>query len=210
MDFPGFGGSDASVSGRSVPDFADMAWGFLDVLDVREPVVLVGHHTGAKVAVEMAATVPARVKALVLAGLPYYENPTDRARRWSAKQVEPMVPDAAGSHLLREWKRLQGDSLDSSPELLNRELADTITASRYDLTYGETFPFDVGPLLPRLRCRALVLAGEKDVISAKAQQSAVNMMSAGQLQTVPQGGVFMMDEAARDVGRRILEFLESA
>src|SRR5262245_15818337 len=70
MDTPGFGDS-ASLpeGGASIETWATAAFALLDALGEKE-VVVVGHHTGAVIALEMAAAVPYRVRALVLSACP--------------------------------------------------------------------------------------------------------------------------------------------
>src|SRR5882757_9276115 len=65
MDTPGFGDSDAPEGDPSIEVWATAAFALLDALGEKEFAV-VGHHTGAVIALEMAATAPDRVSALVL------------------------------------------------------------------------------------------------------------------------------------------------
>ena len=65
LDTPGYGCSDR-VSGR--PGVADYAAAVVQVLDHLgvDRVVVVGHHTGAVIAVELAAAFPDRIERVVL------------------------------------------------------------------------------------------------------------------------------------------------
>src|SRR5689334_23492385 len=65
MDTLGFGDSDAPADAPSIELWAQGALALLDGLGVAEFAV-VGHHTGAVVAMELAVVAPDRVKALVL------------------------------------------------------------------------------------------------------------------------------------------------
>src|SRR3954465_13060576 len=65
MDTLGFGDSDAAADEPSIEVWATAAFALLDALGVKEFAV-VGHHTGAVVAAEMASAAPDRVRALVL------------------------------------------------------------------------------------------------------------------------------------------------
>ncbi len=208
MDFPGFGGSDAGAAASGVSRLAESTLRFLDDLGIDGPVVLMGHHTGAKVAVEIAAIAPDRVSALVLAGLPYYGTPEERERRWRAKTVLPMIPEADAGHVKREWERLRALSPTSSPDLLHRELVDTLAATRYDLVYAETFPFDVGPRAPLVRCPTLLIAGRRDVLSRAGQEAAARLFRDSRVVMVPEGGVFMVDEHAPTIARIVGAFLD--
>lgn len=66
-DAPGYGAS-TPLAGASpqARDYAECLWAWLDALDMREPVVLVGHSLGALMAASAALLQPQRVRELVL------------------------------------------------------------------------------------------------------------------------------------------------
>jgi pimeloyl-ACP methyl ester carboxylesterase len=64
---PGFGGThDLSNASFSLTGYAEWVAELLDVLEIDEPVVLVGHSFGGGVAIQLAHDQPARVRSLVL------------------------------------------------------------------------------------------------------------------------------------------------
>lgn len=66
-DAPGYGASDAlPVAAPGAADYAARLWDWLDVMDIRHPVVLAGHSLGALMGASAAASQPARVSRLVL------------------------------------------------------------------------------------------------------------------------------------------------
>ena len=66
-DAPGYGESAPVVPASPVAaDYAQRLWDMLDALDVRQPVVLVGHSLGCLMAASAAAAQPQRVRRLVL------------------------------------------------------------------------------------------------------------------------------------------------
>jgi pimeloyl-ACP methyl ester carboxylesterase len=66
-DAPGYGGSDAvSSDWPRAGDYAERLWAWLDALDVKTPVTLVGHSLGAIMAARAALQAPQRVQRLVL------------------------------------------------------------------------------------------------------------------------------------------------
>jgi pimeloyl-ACP methyl ester carboxylesterase len=68
LDLPGFGATPAPDQPWSSQDFADAVLPVLD--EATEPVVVVGHSHGGRVALCLASRRPASVKALVLIGAP--------------------------------------------------------------------------------------------------------------------------------------------
>ena len=68
LDTPGSGLSELGHGEQSVATIAKDAIGLLDVLNVREKVVMVGHSMGGIVASYLAAEYPDRVKGVVLLG----------------------------------------------------------------------------------------------------------------------------------------------
>jgi pimeloyl-ACP methyl ester carboxylesterase len=119
IDLPGFGESDPLPDGFTVADVAASVIEFLDGLGV-EKVRLSGHHTGAVIAGEIAATYPERTVALAPTGYPVYQSPEERRQIANSPQkVRPIltlgghsVPviteySSDGSHILRLFQRAE-------------------------------------------------------------------------------------------------------
>jgi pimeloyl-ACP methyl ester carboxylesterase len=107
MDTVGYGDSDPLPDGKaSIENWATAAHQLLVALGVGRAVV-VGHHTGAAIAVEIAAAYPKHVAALVLSASPY----VDKARRKEAREtghgIDHAVPRADGGHLAELWSKRQ-------------------------------------------------------------------------------------------------------
>jgi len=67
LDLPGFGWSDPLPEGTSMAELADLCCEVLDQLDAA-PALVYGHHSGNKIATEMAVRSPEKVSGLILAG----------------------------------------------------------------------------------------------------------------------------------------------
>lgn len=67
LDLPGFGSSDPLPEGSSIGDLADLCCEVLDALEA-SPAHVYGHHSGNKIATEMAVRSPGHLRKLVLAG----------------------------------------------------------------------------------------------------------------------------------------------
>lgn len=100
-DTPGFGESDPPPDEPSIEDYAGAIGDFIDHLRLRR-VDLLGYHTGACIAAELAIARPEQVRRVVMVAAPVFTDAEreafDRAR-WPA----PLRED--GGHLMEEWQR---------------------------------------------------------------------------------------------------------
>ena len=99
-DYPGYGES-AGIAGRAptVEDYARASWSVADALGLG-PLDLIGHHTGSKVAVEMAHERPSDIRALVLIAVGLL-TPEEQTRHEGA--FAPVPLDEAGTRFRRLW-----------------------------------------------------------------------------------------------------------
>ncbi len=101
-DIPGFGDSDTPAGARpAIADYAAAIGDFLESMRFRQ-IDLLGYHTGALIAAELAIARPKQVRRLVLVSVPVLSEAEREAIR-RAPPVAPPVPD--GSHLAGEWRR---------------------------------------------------------------------------------------------------------
>src|ERR1700704_2367408 len=105
MDTPGFGDSDAPAGDSSIELWAEAAFALLDAL-AESRAAVVGHHTGAAIAVEMAASAPARVGALVLSACPFVDA-ARRAKHEGMRVIDDVEARTDGAHLTELWARRQ-------------------------------------------------------------------------------------------------------
>ena len=109
VDLPGCGGSEAPPEGVTVMDLAESVVGLMDSLGIEKAHVL-GNHTGATVAVEVAAGWPERVDRMVLFGYALVSSEEERAAELGTRvrEMERDLESASdGSHLPRWWAWLR-------------------------------------------------------------------------------------------------------
>lgn len=127
MDTVGYGDTPAFADGQPrIERWAHTALALMDALGFADCVV-VGHHTGAVIAMEMAAQAPERVRALVLSSCPYVDAER-RARHGQHAVVDGVEPRADGGHLLDLWRGRQGFYPPGDVVLLERFVADALRA----------------------------------------------------------------------------------
>ena len=100
-DTPGFGQSDLPSKQPDIADYAKAMTAFLDSQSLGR-VDLLGYHTGAAIAIEVARTNPERVRRLIVVGLPVF-TPAEAAA--FDEQPWPVPLDPAGLKIAEEWKR---------------------------------------------------------------------------------------------------------
>jgi pimeloyl-ACP methyl ester carboxylesterase len=162
MDTLGFGDSDALPAGQdSIEAWAKAAHEVLAALG-HDRAVVVGHHTGAAIAIEMAARHPERVAALVLSASPY----VDEARR-QAEHTRRIIDDvethAEGLHLAELWGRRKPFYPEGRPDLLHRFMVDALKAGpRAAEGHRVVGRYVMEPRLAAVRCPTLVIAPTAD------------------------------------------------
>jgi pimeloyl-ACP methyl ester carboxylesterase len=161
MDTPGFGDSDAPPGEASIEGWAAAAGQVLTALGHARAAV-VGHHTGAAIAVELAAAAPDRVAALILSACPL----VDAARR-AAAPGKPVIDEVAsradGAHLGQLWGMRRPFYPADRPDLLERFIIDALRAGpRAAEGHRIVGRYEMEKRLPRLNCPTLLIAPTAD------------------------------------------------
>ena len=164
MDTVGFGDSEPLPEGQaSIENWAKVAHRLLAVLGI-DRAAIVGHHTGAAIAVEIAAAYPEQVAALVLSASPY----VDAARRAAAKTEHKAVVDEAtprmdGGHLAELWSMRRAFYPADRVDLLERFTIDVLKAGpRAAEGHRVVDRYEMEKRLPLVRCPTLVIAPTAD------------------------------------------------
>jgi pimeloyl-ACP methyl ester carboxylesterase len=164
MDTIGYGDSDRPPEGEaSIENWAKAAHQLLDALQIRKAAV-VGHHTGASIAVELAAAYPEQIASLVLSASPY----VDAIRRAEAKAhkravVDDVTPRMDGGHLAELWSMRQAFYPPDRTDLLERFIVDALKAgSGAAEGHRVVDRHEMERRLPLIRCPTLVIAPTAD------------------------------------------------
>jgi len=210
MDMIGFGLSACPTTHLEIETMAEGGWALLDALRV-DSAVLLGHHTGAAVAQEMAVQRPIRTSALVLSAMPW----VDAARRAGSHDVGVDRADTAadGSHLTELWRLRQPYYPTERPDLLDRFIRDAL-APGLDPAEGHraVSRYPMEERIAEVTAPVLLLAPTDDPFAAAALPSVTAALSGAQrLEVRPLAGaqVPAMEQCAGQVEVHVREFLDS-
>lgn len=202
VDTPGYGCSDRVPGQPSVEEYAGAVLDSLQALGI-DRFVPVGHHTGAIIAVELAAAAPARVERVVLSG-PVDLDEAGREflkpffRQWT------IAPD--GSHLAEKFGKFLQWVPD--PALVQRLVVDLFRAGTASEQghFATTF-YRMEERLPQVRCPALLLYGARDPFSTPARAALQRAAFRPVSEVTIDGGVFAPNENPGAWAGAVLEWL---
>jgi pimeloyl-ACP methyl ester carboxylesterase len=162
MDLPLYGDSYKLTKEPDIKDLAQATLDFLDVLNIQKTHIG-GHHTGASVAVELAAEHSHRVNKLVLSGCPALTPEQGRMLIENSPYKElKITPD--GWFLQTIWdlviKRYPPDKMDKAYEFALDYMK---AGTRAEEGHRACFGYDILPKLRKIRQPTLALCGDQDV-----------------------------------------------
>lgn len=213
LDTPGFGESDPWPSQPTTADFVEALATAVDNLGIDRYHVL-GHHTGAALGCEMAATYPDRVLTLTMSGALVVPEKGDWWQRDDFQdQLGGSALEADGAHLLGAWHR--AGIMDPEPvalppdiELRHRETTDTIKASpRWPETYRAVFSQDFEGHLAAVACPVFIMCGQEDVLWPYFDATVAAKPGCRSL-ALP-AGAYVMDQHAGLVADALRDFIGS-
>ena len=202
MDTPGYGCSDRVPGQPSIADYAGAAVDVLDALGI-ERVTVVGHHTGAVIAVEIAAAFAPRVDRVILSG-PVY---TDAAGREElGRFFKQWVLAQDGSHLLDKWTRMH--QWLPRPDLVQRLVVDLFRAGEAsEQGHFAVADYRMEERLPLVRCPALLLFCSRDPFATPGRAEPLRKAFSPCRVTAIEAGIFAANEEPGRYARAVLDYL---
>jgi pimeloyl-ACP methyl ester carboxylesterase len=194
MDTVGFGDSDALPWGTdSIEAWATVAHELLAKLGCTSAAVG-GHHTGAAIAVEMAAMHPERVEALVLSACPFVDA-ARRATEHNRRIIDEVTAHDDGRHLPELWARRQPFYPKDRRDLLERFMVDALKAGpRAAEGHRVVGRYAMETRLPRVRCPTLVIAPTADPHAYPHQPKVAAAIAGARLVEIEGGLVPLPDQ----------------
>jgi len=206
MDTIGYGDSHKPRGTCTIEDYADGARRFLDGLGIARTMV-VGHHTGAVVALELAAAHPDRVERLVLSASPFVDA-EDRERRKTRPPIDEVRLKPDGSHLAELWQRRLSFYPKDRPDLLTRFVIDALRAGeKVEEGHRAVGAYRMEDRIGRIRCPTLVVCGTEDPFSYPRMELVARRIPGSRAVPIPGGTVAMVDQMPEAFAAAILEFL---
>lgn len=204
FDLPGYGCSDAPANEWSVADLAAAIGEFVDSLRLRN-VDVIGAQLGALVAIELAAERPQQLRRLVVSSVPHFTPQETKSPEWTAL---PALPLADGSHLLKDWQRLQQSrGAAATPDQLTEELADVLRSRRRSAqTLHAMLEYPTAKRLAMLRQSGLVLRVRDEFYEHSLR--AKNSLAQSQLEELPESGSSLFGNHPQRVLQLIRQFLD--
>jgi len=206
IDLLGHGNSVTPPSDYTIEDHARVITYFLDILGV-EKASIVGHHVGARIAVELAATWPERVNKLVLSGCPWYTEEQRRALEsdWKYHRWEITEDSSFLTELWEADKRLWGSNIDAKAlcKILGISLQNL--SSSYNI-HEAVFKHDIDPRLRIVKCPTLLLSGSEDVFYDKLEPIS-RLIPRSRTQVIDGAGGYICLEKPKEFARAIVDFV---
>jgi pimeloyl-ACP methyl ester carboxylesterase len=206
MDTIGYGDSYRPAGTCGIEEYARGALDLLDALGIARTAV-VGHHTGAVIGVELAATAPERVERLVLSNSPYIDA-GDRERRRGRPPIDEVAERPDGSHLTELWQRRLGFYPKGRPDLLTRFVIDALRAGeKVEEGHHACGAYRMETKVGLIRCPTLVVCGTEDPFSYPRLEPLARAIAGSQALPVAGGTVAMVDQMPAEFAAAILPFL---
>ncbi len=203
VDTPGYGESDPPPAPVAIEDYAAAVGDFLETLP--PAVDLLGYHTGALLATELALTRPEQVRRVVLIAVPLFD-----AERRSAYRAQETEYAEDGSHLLEMWNstlkvRPEGQTLAQAARIV----AEKQRAGLRAWWAGPAiFGYDLEAALPRLTQPVLVLRPQDGLWEHTGEAAA--LIERVTLDEHPDWAYGLFDAHAGDIAAAVLAFVDGA
>jgi pimeloyl-ACP methyl ester carboxylesterase len=209
MDMIGFGDSTALPWGSdSIERWAEAALALLDELEI-EQAHLVGHHTGAVIATEMAARAPERARSVVLSSSPFDDAQTRAAHLEAGPIVDNVTPQADGSHVIELWRTRAGFYPEGRVDLLEAFLIDALKAGpRAAEGHQVVARYDMQAAVKRLRCPVMLLGATADPYAYPALEPMRAALPDAQVEVIEGGMVPLPDQFPDRFAAAVERFLD--
>ena len=210
IDTVGFGDSSPLPCGSdSIERWAEVDLEVLEALGI-EHAHLVGHHTGATVATEMAVRAPERARSVVLSSAPFDDEQTRAAHLERGPIVDNVRPHEDGSHVLELWRTRAPFYPEGRADLLEAFLVDALKAGpRAPEGHQVVARYDMRAAVARLRCPVLLVGATDDPYAYPALEPMRAALPDAQVEVIEGGMVPLPDQLPEQFATAVERFLDS-
>ena len=206
VDTPGFGDSPAMAGTPTIERWAEAVIALLDVLGL-EHASIVGHHTGAATAMEVAARAPSRVRALVLSSCPMVDAPR-REHHAQTTPIDTVAHDAEGGHLLQLWRGRQPFYPAGQPSLLDRFIVDALRAGPMAAEgHRVVNRYRMEDRIGRVTAPTLIIGATDDPHAFPATSRVAAAIGHAEVTEIRGGTIPLPDAMPGEFSRAVLNFL---
>ncbi len=214
MDLFGFGDSDKPPRMYSIEDYAKTVILLLDELGIKTTSIL-GNHTGAFVAGEVAAAYPERVEKLILSNPIVFGEEGKAALLKKCDEGFQIKTD--GSHLMERWAART--NYVESAELNHRWVLDDLKCFGYPL-YAiwavANYCLNSEARFQQIKCPTQIIWGTEDVNQferlglAKAENKhlILTVIPHGKVVEIENGTICMMNQIPEEISKIVIDFLD--
>ena len=194
----------------SIADWASTVTAVLDHLGIEQANVL-GHHTGAMVAAEVALQFPGRVKKLVLNGpMPIGDEQRQMMLKMNKEREIGFVYENDGSHLQKSFQtryKMYGENAD--PSTITRYTAEKFQGyAPFWIGHHAAFIYEIETTLAGIECPTLILTNTCDSI-CESVQVARQLRPDFAYTELEGGGVDIVDQKPEEWADAVAAFLKS-
>ena len=204
MDTIGFGNSYKPKKPITIEDCAEAVLDFLDAVKIKQT-HLVGHHTGAVIAAEVAVSYPKRIKKLVLSGCPLINEERRRAHK-SSMDADKERED--GSHLVSLWQRRRSFYPKRRPDLLTRFMADALLSGENRIRgHDMVWEYSMEDKYSKIGQPTLLISGTEDKWSYPVMKEISRLIKNSKTLAIKGGMVPLPDHMPKEYVRALNSFL---
>ena len=207
FDTPGYGLSDPPPAPLTMAEIAERLSAAIDGFG-DGPCALAGAHTGASIALELAAhRLSERTTHVVYTGLPLFT--AEQITSIRTRTVEAEIRQDC-SHLMAQWQELVerwGEARNDDLDMLYWGMVERLlTRERAHWGHEAVFSHDTGTALSKISCPAYFLVGQYDRLVESDRQAAASV-AGSTLKVLPGVGGRLPCVEPELYARELLEFI---
>ena len=210
MDTRGFGDSDPlPPEWTTIEGWAAAALELMDALEIPRFSVA-GHHTGAIIALEIAAAAPERVENLVLSAMSFVDAER-RLQHADEEIIDAVEPRDDGRHILELWERRRPHyPKGTGRDLLERFVVDALKAGPMAAEgHHVVYRYRMEDRIGRVRCPTLVLAPSEDRKALMAAPKVAAAIPGARLEAISGGTIPFPDHLPKIFAGAVATFLKA-